>query len=75
MSNVRELAKLRIAAPAGNDTKAEILALFSVQGINPDAVKFVDVTPNVTSLVVGLADAVATYAVSAIFQAKEKIWF
>jgi hypothetical protein len=25
--------------------------------------------------VVGLADAVATYAVSAIFQAKEKIWF
>jgi ABC-type nitrate/sulfonate/bicarbonate transport system substrate-binding protein len=45
MSNVRELAKLRIAAPAGNDTKAEILALFSVQGINPDAVKFVDVTP------------------------------
>ena len=59
MGNVRELAKLRIAAPKDNDTRAQVKVLFRTQGIDPDAVAFVDVAPNVTSLQAGLAAHIA----------------
>ena len=72
MGSVLELAKLRIAAPKDNDTRAEVIALFRAQGINLDSVTFVEVTPNVASLEAGLADAIATFAISAKFQAKER---
>jgi diguanylate cyclase (GGDEF)-like protein len=72
IKNVQQLAKLRIAALDGDATKVEIEALFESNGFNHKNIHFVDVPINVESLINGKADAIVTYEISALTQAKEK---
>ncbi len=71
LANIQDLAKLTIATPAEDFTKAEVLALYHAHGIKLDTARFIDKPPIVSTLLDGSADAIATYSISARTNAKE----
>lgn len=71
INNLSQLAKLRIAVPHGDATKAEIEAVFMTQGFDLKQINFVQTENTVDALIKNEVDAIVTYEVSATFQAKE----
>jgi len=72
LESVADLAKLTIGTIKDNFTTDEINALFNANQIDVSSVKFKDITPTVGALIKGEVDAIATYGVSATFEAQEK---
>lgn len=71
-STIDDLSKLSIATPSEDFTQAEMMALFNAYGIDYPPSKFIDKPPSIDSLLDGSADAIATYSVSALSDAREK---
>jgi diguanylate cyclase (GGDEF)-like protein len=72
IESLSELAKLKIATSPNDTTRYELLALFKSRGFDLNELKLVDEPVTVETLVSGKADAIATYGVSAKFEAREK---
>jgi len=72
LNNVQDLAKLRIASPPHDFTRAEIQALFKSMGIDTSQTTFVDAPPTLETLQSGMADAISTYSISARIAAAEQ---
>lgn len=72
LNNVMDLAKLRIASPPHDFTRAEIQALFKSMGIDTSQTTFVDAPPTLETLHNGIADAISTYSISARIAAAEQ---
>ena len=72
ISDLSQLAKLRIAVMHGDATKTEIEAVFMTQGFDLNQIDFVDTENTIDALINNEVDAIVTYEISATFQAKEK---
>ncbi|WP_185964487.1 EAL domain-containing protein [Aliikangiella marina] len=72
LNDVSDLASLRIAATPNDTTEAEVRALLLSRGYANKDIQFVAEPPTVKTLIEGKADAIATYEVSALFEAKER---
>ncbi len=72
LGSVVDLSKLRIATPANDFTRTEVMALFRARGIDPAEARFVDAPPTVGTLIDDVADAIATYSISARTDALER---
>jgi len=72
ISDLSQLAKLRIAVMPGDATKTEIEAVFMTQGFDLNQIDFVDTENTIDALINNKVDAIVTYEISATFQAKEK---
>lgn len=72
LDTVADLAKLTVATPIDDFTRAELEALFHSRQIDQKSVKFVDDPPTVETLLSGKADAIATYSISARVEAAER---
>jgi diguanylate cyclase (GGDEF)-like protein len=70
--DIFELAKLRIAVEGSGASRIEIESFFKVHGFDLDEINFVDEPVNLETLVNDKADAIATYVLSAHYEAKEK---
>ncbi|WP_196140259.1 EAL domain-containing protein [Aliikangiella sp. G2MR2-5] len=70
-NNLKSLAKQRIAVAMGSPSEIEVRAVFNKNGLNPEKIEFVDISPTVEVLLSGKADAIATYEISAKVQARE----
>ncbi len=71
LTDLSELANLRIAVAPNDSSVLELKAMFNSRGIDSDAVQFIDAPIHVSTLISGEADAIYTYEVSARVQAKE----
>jgi len=72
ISDLSQLAKLRIAVMSGDATKTEIEAVFMTQGFDLNQIDFVETENTIDALINDEVDAIVTYEISATFQAKEK---
>jgi diguanylate cyclase (GGDEF)-like protein len=72
ISNLSQLAKLRIAVGTDDATKAEIGAVFKTQGFDVGQINFVQTENTIDALINNEVDAIVTYEISATFEAQEK---
>ncbi len=72
ISNLSQLAQLRIGVPLSGTTRAEIEAVFMTQGYDIKKINFVHSDNTVDSLIKNDVDAIVTYDISATFEAKER---
>ncbi len=72
ISTLRKISKLRIVTTGSGGTKTEIEALFRSHGYDLSKIHFVDLPVTLDVLIADKADVIATYSVSANFEAKEK---
>ncbi len=68
----QDLLHLRIASAINDLTYKEFEALLQLHGLNDKSITLVDAPPTVQTLVDDKADAIVTYEISALTQAKEK---
>ena len=71
IDNLQQLSQLRIAAVKDDYLLTQVQAMFLAEGIDPESITFLDEDVTVESLVDGRADAIVTYDVSALYEAKE----
>jgi diguanylate cyclase (GGDEF)-like protein len=72
IDNVEKLTSLRIGVATSEPARAEIEALLLSHGLTPDKLNFVNRPLTVDTLLKGEADVIATYRISANYEAKEK---
>ena len=72
ISNLSQLAKLRIAVGTDAATEAEIGAVFKTQGFDLKQINFVHTENTIDALIKNEVDAIVTYEISAIYEAQEK---
>lgn len=72
ISNLSQLAKLRIAVGGDGATQAEIAAVFMTQGFDVKQINFVHTENTIDALINNEVDAIVTYEISATFEAQEK---
>jgi diguanylate cyclase (GGDEF)-like protein len=72
LTNPHDLLNMRVAALGRHDyTQQEVMAMLLAEGINPDHVNFVQEPLTIETLLSGKADALVTYRISAITEARE----
>ena len=72
INDIFELAKLRIAANGSGASRIEIESFFRIHGFDVEKLNFVDEPVTLETLVNNRADAIATYAISAKYEALER---
>lgn len=72
LNSVEDLAKLTIATPFNDFTRAEVQALFHSKHINQSTTRFVGDPPTISTLLQNKAEAIATYSISAQYEARER---
>ncbi len=71
IDNLEQLSRLRIAAVNDDYLLTQIQAMFLASGIDPNSIQYVDTETSVDTLIQGRADAIVTYDVSGLYQARE----
>ncbi|WP_461482655.1 diguanylate cyclase domain-containing protein, partial [Porticoccus sp.] len=71
MRSVAQAAQLRIASVPSDDTRLEARAMFFMNGVDPERVRFVDEPVSLDSLLADKADAIVTYGISARIRGEE----
>lgn len=72
LTSVDDLAKLTVATPFDDFTRAEVQALFHSRHIDLADTRFVDDPPTISTLLENKAQAIATYSISAQYEARER---
>jgi diguanylate cyclase (GGDEF)-like protein len=72
ISNLSQLAKLRIAVGTDAATEAEVGAVFKAQGFDLQQINFMHTENTIDALINNEVDAIVTYEISATFEAQER---